>query len=62
MANAFAEVLEISQEDKVDMRTTAYVLSIRQVAKAIATQRLITQSAVHKVTQQANLGSINVFQ
>jgi len=38
MTNAFAEVLEISQRNKADMRTAAYMLSIRRVAEAIATR------------------------
>ena len=38
MTNAFGEVLEISQRNKADMRTAAYMLSIRRVAKAIATR------------------------
>jgi len=38
MTNAFGEVLEISQRNKADMRTAAYMLSIRRVAEAIATR------------------------
>lgn len=35
MTNAFAEVLEISQHDKLDMRTAAYMLAIRRLAAAM---------------------------
>jgi len=38
MTNAFSEVLEISQKDKADMRTAAYILSIRRLATAMATR------------------------
>jgi len=38
MTNAFSEVLEISQKDKADMRTAAFVLSIRRLATAMATR------------------------
>jgi glutamate dehydrogenase (NAD(P)+) len=34
MAQAFAEVLKISQEKKVHMRTGAYILGVGRVAKA----------------------------
>jgi glutamate dehydrogenase (NAD(P)+) len=36
MRRAFAEVLEISQEKKVNMRTAAYILGVERVAKAMA--------------------------
>ncbi|MCD5412570.1 MAG: glutamate dehydrogenase, partial [Dehalococcoidia bacterium] len=35
VANAFAEVLSISQHEKVDMRTAAYMLAIRRIARAM---------------------------
>ncbi|MCD5417564.1 Glu/Leu/Phe/Val dehydrogenase [Candidatus Bipolaricaulota bacterium] len=35
MANAFEEVMSISQHEKVDMRTAAYMLAIGRIAKAI---------------------------
>lgn len=35
MTNAFGEVLSISQDEKVDMRTAAYMLAIRRIAQAI---------------------------
>jgi len=35
MTNAFAEVLEISQYEKVDMRAAAYMLSLRRIATAM---------------------------
>ena len=38
MTNAFSEVLEISQNDKTDMRTAAFALSIRRLVKAMATR------------------------
>lgn len=36
MTNAFAEVWEISQSEKVDMRTAAYMLSLRRLAAAMS--------------------------
>jgi glutamate dehydrogenase (NAD(P)+) len=36
MDNAFHEVLEVSQREKADMRTAAYMLAIRRVADAMA--------------------------
>jgi len=38
MTNALAEVLEISQHEKVDMRTAAYMLALRRLAVAMATR------------------------
>jgi len=35
MVNAFEEVMSISQHEKVDMRTAAYMLAIGRIAKAI---------------------------
>jgi glutamate dehydrogenase (NAD(P)+) len=35
MTNAFAEVLHISQREKVDMRTAAYMTALRQLAAAM---------------------------
>ena len=35
MTNTFADVLEISQQEKVDMRTAAYMLAIRRLADAM---------------------------
>ncbi|MBT9141785.1 MAG: Glutamate dehydrogenase [Dehalococcoidia bacterium] len=35
MTNAFEEVLSISQHEKVDMRTAAYMLAIGRIARAI---------------------------
>ncbi len=35
MVNAFGEVLKTSKENKVDMRTAAYLLAVRRVADAI---------------------------
>ena len=35
MTNAFAEVLEISQREKADMRTAAYMLALGRLAKAM---------------------------
>jgi len=36
MTNAFAEVLEISQHERVDMRTAAYMLALRRISCAIS--------------------------
>jgi len=36
MTKAFAEVLEISQQEKVDMRAAAYMLALRRLAVAMA--------------------------
>jgi len=35
MTNAFTEVWEISQSEKVDMRTAAYILALRRIATAM---------------------------
>ncbi|GAJ00101.1 unnamed protein product, partial [marine sediment metagenome] len=35
MDNAFGEVLEMSQSQKVDMRTAAYMLAIKRIADAM---------------------------
>ena len=36
MTNAFADVLGISQREKADMRTAAYMLALRRLAAAMA--------------------------
>jgi len=33
---SFAEVLQISQKEKVDMRTAAHMIAVRRVASAMA--------------------------
>jgi len=38
MTNAFAEILGISQQEQVDMRTAAYMLALRRLATAMATR------------------------
>ncbi len=40
MSKAFREILEISQKEKVHMRTAAYILAIGRVAKAISLRGL----------------------
>ena len=40
MSKAFRETLEISQKEKVHMRTAAYILAIGRVAKAMSLRGL----------------------
>ena len=38
MTNAFGEVLQVSETEKVDMRTAAYMIALRRVASAMITR------------------------